>query len=80
MRFLQLARWSQVMPRFRNVLRLQNVLCLQNVWQNVWRDRRAVTSIEYVIIAIIIAVSILGGLSKVGGYLSTDFNNVSVEL
>jgi Flp pilus assembly pilin Flp len=45
-----------------------------------WRDRRAVTSIEYVIIAIIIAIAILGGLGKVGGYLSTDFNNVSTEL
>lgn len=45
-----------------------------------WRDRRAVTSIEYVIIAIIIATSILGGLSRVGGYLSTDLNNVSTEL
>jgi Flp pilus assembly pilin Flp len=44
------------------------------------RDRRAVTSIEYVIIAIIIATSILGGLARVGGYLSTDLNNVSTEL
>jgi Flp pilus assembly pilin Flp len=46
----------------------------------VLRDRRAVTSIEYVIIAIIIAVAIMGGLSRVGGFLSTDFNNVSSEL
>jgi Flp pilus assembly pilin Flp len=46
----------------------------------VWRDRRAVTSVEYVIIAIIIATAVLGGLSKVGGYLSTDLNNVSTEL
>jgi pilus assembly protein Flp/PilA len=45
-----------------------------------WRDRRAVTSIEYVIIAIIIAVAILGGLSRIGGYLTIDFNNVSSEL
>ena len=44
------------------------------------RDRRAVTSVEYVIIAIIITVAIMGGLSRVGGYLSSDFNNVSVEL
>jgi Flp pilus assembly pilin Flp len=48
--------------------------------QGVWRDRRAVTSIEYVIIAIIIATAIMGGLSRVGGYLGTDFNNVSSEL
>jgi Flp pilus assembly pilin Flp len=44
------------------------------------RDRRAVTSIEYVIIGLIIATAIMGGLSRVGGYLSTDLNNVSTEL
>lgn len=43
-------------------------------------DRRAVTSIEYVIIALIIATAIVGGLSTIGGYLSNDFNNVSTEL
>ena len=45
-----------------------------------WRDRRAVTSVEYVIIAVIIAVAIVSGLGFIGGYLSTDFNNVSSEL
>lgn len=48
--------------------------------QGLRHDRRAVTSVEYVIIAIIIAVAIMGGLSRVGGYLSTDFNNASSEL
>lgn len=48
--------------------------------QFLWRDRRGVTSVEYVIIAIIITVAVLGGLSRVGGYLSGDFNNVSIEL
>jgi len=62
--FLQLLRWIATTPAF----------------QSFWRDRRAVTSIEYVIIALIIAVAIMGGLSKVGGYLGTDFNNVSSEL
>jgi Flp pilus assembly pilin Flp len=45
-----------------------------------WRDRRAVTSVEYVIIALIITTAIVGGLSRIGGYLGTDFNNVSSEL
>jgi len=45
-----------------------------------WRDCRAVTSVEYVIIALIITVAIMGGLSKIGGYLGSDFNNVSSEL
>ena len=62
------------------ILRLVGESAMMAQFQGVWRDRRAVTSIEYVIIAIIIAVSIMGGLSKVGGYLGTDFNNVSVEL
>jgi Flp pilus assembly pilin Flp len=62
--FLQLLRWIATIPAF----------------QGFWRDRRAVTSVEYVIIALIITVAIIGGLSKIGGYLSTDFNNVSSEL
>ena len=45
-----------------------------------WRDRKAVTSVEYVIIAIIITVAIVGGLSSIGGYLANDFNQVSSEL
>ncbi len=48
--------------------------------QGLIRDRRGVTSVEYVIIAIILAVAIMGGLSRIGGYLGTDFNNVSSEL
>jgi Flp pilus assembly pilin Flp len=48
--------------------------------QGFWRDRRAVTSVEYVIIAVIITVAIIGGLGKIGGYLGSDFNNVSSEL
>jgi len=62
--FVQLTRWTQT------ILPLPAVL----------RDRRAVTSVEYVIIAIIISVAIMGGLDKVGGFLGTDFNNVSSEL
>ena len=52
---------------------------MQNA-QGFWRDRRAVTSVEYVIIAIIIVTAIIGGLGVIGGHLSADFNNVSSEL
>jgi Flp pilus assembly pilin Flp len=62
--FVQLLRW------------VATILPLQGFW----RDRRAVTSIEYVIIAIIITTAVVGGLGKIGGYLGTDFNNVSSEL
>jgi len=44
------------------------------------RDRRAVTSIEYVIIAVIVAVAIMGGLDRAGGYIGNDFNEASSEL
>lgn len=65
---VQLVRWlATIMPQY-------------GVGEGVWRDRRAVTSIEYVIIAIIIAISIMGGLSRVGGMLGNDLNNVSTEL
>jgi len=46
----------------------------------VLRDRRAVTSIEYAIIAIIITVAIFGGLSVIGSSVATVFNHVNVEL
>lgn len=46
----------------------------------VLRDCRAVTSIEYAIIAIIITVAIFGGLSVIGSSVATVFNHVNVEL
>ena len=45
-----------------------------------WRDVRAVTSIEYVIIAVVITVAIFGGLGLIGGSLTTIFGHVSSEL
>ncbi len=43
-------------------------------------DRRAVTAIEYALIAALIAVVIIGALSLLGTNLSTTFNTVSSEL
>lgn len=60
----QLIRWTATTP----------------IWPGLLRDRRAVTSVEYVIIALIIATAIVGGLGTIGGHLSADFNNVSSEL
>ncbi len=43
-------------------------------------DRRAVTAIEYALIAALIAVVIIGAVSLLGTQISTTFNTVSNEL
>jgi pilus assembly protein Flp/PilA len=43
-------------------------------------DRRAVTAIEYALIAALIAVVIIGAVTSVGGGLKNTFNTVSNEL
>lgn len=42
-----------------------------------WRERRAVTSIEYAIIASIMAFSILLGATLIGQSLKATFNSVA---
>ncbi len=44
------------------------------------RDQRAVTSTEYALIAVIMVIAMMGGLSIIGGDLATSFNQVSSEL
>ena len=43
-------------------------------------DKRAVTAIEYALIAALIAVVIIGAVTTLGGKISTTFNNVASEL
>jgi pilus assembly protein Flp/PilA len=43
-------------------------------------DRRAVTAIEYALIAALIAVVIIGAVTTLGNKVSTTFNNVAGEL
>jgi len=43
-------------------------------------DKRAVTAIEYALIAALIAVVIIGAVSTLGKNISTTFNSVSSEL
>jgi pilus assembly protein Flp/PilA len=43
-------------------------------------DRRAVTAIEYSLIAALIAVVIIGALTQLGSVIGTTFNNVASEL
>ena len=44
------------------------------------RDHRAVTAIEYALIAALIAVVIVGAATTLGAQVSSTFNNVSSEL
>jgi pilus assembly protein Flp/PilA len=43
-------------------------------------DKRAVTAIEYALIAALIAVVIVGAATTLGSKVSATFNNVSSEL
>ncbi|MGE4481606.1 Flp family type IVb pilin [Acidocella sp.] len=43
-------------------------------------DHRAVTSIEYAVIALIIVAAIVGGISSIGKEVATPFNQVASEL
>jgi pilus assembly protein Flp/PilA len=43
-------------------------------------DKRAVTAIEYALIAALIAVVIIGAISAIGTKMSTTFTNVASEL
>jgi len=43
-------------------------------------DRRAVSAVEYSMIALIIVLAIMGGLSTIGGELAGDFGRVSSGL
>ncbi len=49
-------------------------------WMQLRTDRRAVTAIEYGLIASLVAVVIIGGVTAVGGSLSTVFTSVSGAL
>ena len=43
-------------------------------------DKRAVTAIEYALIAALIAVVIVGAATQLGSKISSTFNNVASEL
>ncbi len=45
-----------------------------------FRDESGATAIEYGLIAALISVAIIGGLTAVGGALTTTFSNVANSL
>jgi pilus assembly protein Flp/PilA len=46
-------------------------------WMQLRSDRRAVTAIEYGLIAALVAVVIIGGVTLVGSHLQTMFTSVA---
>ena len=49
-------------------------------WLELKVDRRAVTALEYGLIAALIAVVIVTAVTKVGTDLTTTFNNIGTKL
>ncbi|MDE8346815.1 MAG: Flp family type IVb pilin [Acidocella sp.] len=45
-----------------------------------FRDKRAVTAIEYALIAALIAVVIIGAVTSLGSNVASTFNSVASEL
>jgi pilus assembly protein Flp/PilA len=48
--------------------------------QNLRADRRAVTALEYGLIASLIAVAIIGAVTTLGTSLTATFNSISAKL
>lgn len=67
--------------------RVNELMMLRGLGQNMvfrlavfLRDRRAVTSVEYGVIALIIILAIVGGLTRIGTEVAVPFNQVASEL
>jgi pilus assembly protein Flp/PilA len=56
------------------------MISLVKVFRAFKLDKRAVTAIEYVLVASLIAVVIVGAVTKVGTNLPHAFNTVASEL
>jgi len=53
---------------------------MRNIFLNFYKDESGATAIEYGLIAALIAVVIIGGVTAVGTNLSTTFTNLSSSL
>jgi pilus assembly protein Flp/PilA len=51
-----------------------------SVCRDFTRNRRAVTAIEYALIAALIAVAIIGAVSTLGNSISAEFTSVAAQL
>ena len=53
---------------------------MKNILASFIKDKSGVTAIEYGLIAALVSIAIIGGLTTLGGNLSSTFNNVSAQL
>lgn len=53
---------------------------MRKIFEAFVRDQKGATAVEYGLIAALIAVAIIGGVTAVGTSLSTTFTNVSANL
>ena len=53
---------------------------MKALFMNYWRNESGATAIEYGLIAALIAVAIISGVSAVGSKLSTSFDTVQTSL
>ena len=53
---------------------------MRNLFQKFLRSRAGATAIEYGLIAALIAVAIISGVTAVGSKMSTAFNTVQTNL
>jgi len=58
-------------------MRTMRMTVMKSVLQRFARDESGVTAVEYGLIALLIAVFIIGALTLVGTSLSTVFNNIA---
>ena len=53
---------------------------MKNVIARFVKDQSGATAIEYGLIAALVSIAIIGGLTALGTKLSSNFNNVSAQL
>lgn len=49
-------------------------------WLELRGDRRAVTALEYGLIAAVLVTTVVVGFQALGGAMSTSFNNIAASL
>ena len=53
---------------------------LRSLALRITRDRRGVTALEYGLIASLVAIAIISGVSLLGGNLSTEFSYIAGQV
>ena len=59
------------------LLSLRRLKCIGRAGSGLIADRRGVTAIEYTMIAALIAMAIIVGVTQIGGFVKTSFETVA---